>query len=204
MIAEAFKRLVEELRQGDESGLDQLFVTHYFYLTNWLQKQHRCSEVDAKDVCMDVFLKFRAALLKGNITNDNIRGYLVTIAKNEWLRRQQKEKLLVAFDIDKIDYHLGQKEGFYHEKFNPMIKSEAAKDFEIKDQKQAEAYKWALEKLGESCKRLIQAFYIDRMRLTDLQTHLGYGSYDSIKTMRRKCFNQLKKWSLHYLENNKK
>ena len=203
MTNEAFNQLVKELQAGNEKVLDQLFIKHYEYCVNYLSREfhsgnHYCSNDDARDTVMDSFLKLRTELLKGKVENKNIRGYLLIICRNMWLKKVQKERSKLSLDIEKVEYYLGQKEDLYNEDFNPLLKKELASDLKETQKMQAEIFQAAWAKLGEKCRKLLQAFYIEKIKLKDLQERFDYSSYDTIKSMRRKCYNGLLKWKENF------
>ena len=206
MTNEAFNQLVKELQAGNEKVLDQLFIKHYEYCVNYLSREfhsgnHYCSNDDARDTVMDSFLKLRTELLNGKVENKNIRGYLLIICRNMWLKKVQKERSKLSLDIEKVEYYLGQKEDLYNEDFNPLLKKELASDLKETQKMQAEIFQAAWAKLGEKCRKLLQAFYIEKIKLKDLQERFDYSSYDTIKSMRRKCYNGLLKWKDKIMEN---
>ena len=205
MTDAAFHQLVKELQGGNEKVLDQLFIEHYEYCVNHLSKEfhsgnHYCSTDDARDTVMDGFLKLRTELLKGKVENRNLRGYLLIICRNMWLKKVQKERSKLSLDIEKVEYYLGQKEDLYNEDFNPLLKKELADDLTETQKMQADTFQAAWAKLGEKCRQLLQAFYIEKIKLKDLQERFNYSSYDTIKSMRRKCYNGLLKWKDKLME----
>lgn len=205
MTDTAFNQLVKELQTGNEKVLDQLFIEHYEYCVNHLSKEfhsgnHYCSTDDARDTVMDGFLKLRTELLKGKVENKNLRGYLLIICRNMWLKKVQKERSKLSLDIEKVEYYLGQKEDLYNEDFNPLLKKELADDLTATQKMQADTFQAAWAKLGEKCRQLLHAFYIEKTRLKDLQERFNYSSYDTIKSMRRKCYNGLLKWKDKLME----
>ena len=162
------------LDKNIDTFLDQVFLDHYEYCIRYLCKQfasgnYYCGEDDAKDVFMDALLRLRRAFLKGGMDDKNIRGYLITICKNIWLKKKEKEKVVLPLDIEKAEYYLGKKEGLYHTNFNPLVKSEQAQKLKDHQQMQIDAFTDAWAALGEKCKQLLKAFYIDRLKLKDLQ-----------------------------------
>jgi len=205
MTNEAFNQLVKELQAGNEKVLDQLFIEHYEYCVNHLSREfhsgnHYCSTDDARDTVMDGFLKLRTELLKGKVENKNLRGYLLIICRNMWLKKVQKERSKLSLDIEKVEYYLGQKADLYNEDFNPLLKKELADDLTETQKMQAETFQAAWAKLGEKCRQLLQAFYIEKIKLKNLQERFNYSSYDTIKSMRRKCYNGLLKWKDKLME----
>jgi len=205
MKDEAFNQLVKELQTGNEKVLDQLFIEHYEYCVNHLSREfhsgnHYCSTDDSRDTVMDGFLKLRTELLKGKVENKNLRGYLLIICRNMWLKKVQKERSKLSLDIEKVEYYLGQKEDLYNEDFNPLLKKELADDLTETQKMQADIFQAAWAKLGEKCRQLLHAFYIEKIKLKDLQERFNYSSYDTIKSMRRKCYNGLLKWKDKLME----
>ena len=125
MTDHEFQEQLTALQNGNEQLLDKLFLAHYSYITDYMVKDfnsgnYRCSPDDAKDVFMDGLLKLRTELLKGKVENKNLRGYLVTICRNSWLKRKNKEKNAIPLDLDKVEYYLGEKEGYYGDHYNPL------------------------------------------------------------------------------------
>jgi len=194
-----FKELVKQLQSGNLKAMDRLFLDHYEYCVKHLSKEfysgnHYCSEDDARDTVMDGVLKLTEELTKGKVENKNLRGFLLTICRNMWLKKVSKSKSTLSLDIEKVEHYLGQKADLYNEDFNPLLKKEQADALTQLEKDQADNFTAAWAKLGEKCKNLLQAFYIEKKKLKDLQVRFNYGSYDSIKTMRKKCYRNLLKW----------
>jgi len=199
MTDEEFKELVGELQKGNRKVMDRLFLDHFDYCVSHLTKEfysgnHYCSEDDAKDTVMEGVIKLTEELAKGKVENKNLRGFLLTICRNMWLKKVKKDKSTLSLDIDKVEHYLGQKVDLYNEDFNPLLKKEQANALTELEKTQADHFTAGWAKLGEKCKQLLTAFYIEKKKLKDLQEHFGYSSYDSIKTMRKKCYRNLTKW----------
>jgi len=202
MTDKRFEKLIEDLKNGENQLLDDLFVTHNTYCITWLIKKYQCSRADAEDIFMEALLAFRVEALKDRVSNTNIQGYLVTIASRIYLNslRTNKKKPQLPLDIDAVDYHLGKKEGIYNDSFNPLIKIENEAHLSNEQKNKVEAYKNAWQQLGKPCQALLKGFYIDKIKLKDLQKQLGYSTYDTVKSIRRRCFNQLKSIALKMIQ----
>ncbi len=197
MTNEAFQRMAQELKAGNNQTLDTVFKKHYGYCVAWLQQKYQCEQPDAEDIFMDALLVFRAEVIKERVSNRNIRGYLITVAKNIYLSRMRQQKVI---SVDAVEFSFGREDGLYDEEFNPLLKAEAAAELNEQQRQQQAAYREAWKKLGEPCKKLLKGFYIDKIKLKDLQGELGYKTYDTIKSMRRRCFNQLRDWAAKLME----
>jgi len=110
------------------------------------------------------------------------------------LKKVKKTKGTLSLDIEKVEHYLGQKVDLYTEDFNPLLKKELADELTELEKNRADNFTEAWAKLGDKCKSLLTAFYIEKKKLKDLQERFGYKSYDSIKTMRKKCYRNLLKW----------
>jgi hypothetical protein len=51
----------------------------------------------------------------------------------------------------------------------------------------------AMNLLGEPCRSLLTAFYMERKSMMDIATEFGYTNPDNAKTQKYKCLNRLKK-----------
>lgn len=185
-------KLVLEFKEGNKTSLDEVFKDNYQYCVNWLIKKYDCTKADAEDIFMDALLVFRTEVLKGRVSDKNLKGYLVTVSKNIYLQRIRKSSKNPRISLDTAEYAIGKETGLYDEDFDPLLKKETYQAEEEKGINQLSAYKEAWEQLGDQCQKVLKGFYIDKIKLKELQHQLGYSSYDSIKSIRRRCFNQLK------------
>ena len=51
----------------------------------------------------------------------------------------------------------------------------------------------ALAKIGEPCKGLLEAFYINKKQMQEIAVLFNYTNADNAKTQKYKCLNRLKK-----------
>lgn len=178
--------------------LDDFFLQHFDYCTARLCNEfssgkYYCSEADAKDIFMDCILKVWEKMQNDSFEQDNIRGYLVTACRNNWIKKVQRSKTHLPFDVEKMEYHLGEQAGLYDEDFNPLVKAEIQAATTDEEKTRIEALQKAWKQLPPKAQQLLEDFYLKGEKLKDLQKKYGYSSYDTIKSMRRKFFNKLKK-----------
>jgi RNA polymerase sigma factor (sigma-70 family) len=106
-----------------------------------------------------------------------IKTYLFSICKHLWLKRLQQmgkyssplnteeEALVLASDIEEA------------------AQKEAA--FDIMDR--------ALNSLGEPCKSLLEAYYLNKKGMQEIAAEFGYTNSDNAKNQKYKCLIRLKK-----------
>ena len=79
---------------------------------------------------------------------------------------------------------------------------EDVEEYEKKDQEFAMMEK-AIGSLGEPCKSLIEAFYIQKRNMQDIATQFGYTNADNAKNQKYKCLMRLKKLFFAQYKNGK-
>jgi hypothetical protein len=61
----------------------------------------------------------------------------------------------------------------------------------------------AIVSLGEPCKSLIEAFYIQKRNMQDIASQFGYTNADNAKNQKYKCLMRLKKLFFAQYKNGK-
>ena len=79
---------------------------------------------------------------------------------------------------------------------------EDVEEYEKKDQEFAMMEK-AIGSLGEPCKSLIEAFYIQKRNMQDIANQFGYTNADNAKNQKYKCLMRLKKLFFAQYKNGK-
>jgi DNA-directed RNA polymerase specialized sigma24 family protein len=102
---------------------------------------------------------------------------LYSICRRLWLKKLQKQN-----------------------RFNPSIESiqeivpvEDEIDLHEKKNQDFLLMEDALQKIGEPCKSLLEAFYIDKKSMPEIADSFGYTNADNAKTQKYKCLMRLKK-----------
>jgi len=79
---------------------------------------------------------------------------------------------------------------------------EDVEEYEKKDLEFAMMEK-AIGSLGEPCKSLIEAFYIQKRNMQDIASQFGYTNADNAKNQKYKCLMRLKKLFFAQFKNGK-
>lgn len=79
---------------------------------------------------------------------------------------------------------------------------EEVEEYEKRDQEFAMMEK-AIGSLGEPCKSLIEAFYIQKRNMQDIASQFGYTNADNAKNQKYKCLMRLKKLFFAQYKNGK-
>lgn len=79
---------------------------------------------------------------------------------------------------------------------------EDVEEYEKRDQEFVMMEK-AIGSLGEPCKSLIEAFYIQKRNMQEIASHFGYTNADNAKNQKYKCLMRLKKLFFAQYKNGK-
>ena len=197
-----YTQIAEQLVSGNNSFLKQVFIEHSSYCVNYLMKKYRWAKEDAEDLLMDAIIVLREQILKGKFKGNNIRGFLVTVARNKYLNWKKKKYTTIPFQIDQVEYYINKQNQVYNEDFNPLLKLEESNRLKTEEEKQVNAFLKAWETLSPKCKKLLNDVHLEGLKLKDLQIKLGYGSYPSIKSTKSRCFRELKAKAKSLLKKN--
>lgn len=79
-------RLKQQLKQGDETLFQQIFLAHFESCHHYLRQQYKLSYEKSYDVVMDTLLAFRRKLLEDKIKYGNLRFLFTQMASHIYLK----------------------------------------------------------------------------------------------------------------------
>jgi RNA polymerase sigma factor (sigma-70 family) len=109
--------------------------------------------------------------------NCQIRTYLYSVSRRLWLKRLSQQS---RFHLNE-DHH-----------FEPVAVEEDTDEHEKRDTEFSMMEK-AVNSLGEPCRSLIEAFYMQKRSMQEIAASFGYTNADNAKTQKYKCLMRLKK-----------
>ena len=136
----------EQLQQGNDQALDTIYRSYYSYLTGLLHYKYDCQVADAEDIFTDTVLKFREKVMANEVSFQNIKGYLTTIAVN-MLRDRWKKKPLQS--VEEMIAELDERDN--NEGSDSMILNEEREN----ELKKIDALRKALAERGQRCQDLL-------------------------------------------------
>jgi RNA polymerase sigma factor (sigma-70 family) len=186
MTFKSAQELREQISQGDERGLTYVFEQSHRYCVRGLVKNTGCDTEDAEDLFMDALLVFRENVLSGKLEKlSNLQSYMYGICLNLWRSlnrartRWEKEQNEVERQLWLI---LGQEEDPWGGDDGEYVR------------RQIRTVTAALEKLGETCRKLLTYVYIEERPHREISQLLGLASAEVVKVTRHRCFQQ---WVKH-------
>lgn len=133
---------------------------------------------DAADVFQETMIvlyeKANAPLFE---LNCQLKTFIYSVARRIWLKKLQKQ----------------QKYSLVTDDFEPLVAVEEDWELHNKKQEQFSIMELALEKIGEPCKGLLEAFYYGKKNMNEIAEDFKYTNADNAKTQKYKCLVRLKK-----------
>jgi|SRR5665213_1420473 len=169
--------LVKGLAAHDAECIETIYRDNFATIKGFIIKNNGYTD-DALDVFQEAMIVLFEKAKSGSFTlSCQLQTYLYSICRRLWLKKLQKQKLYnpsieIIEEIVPVDNEIE-----YHEK--------KTNDFLFMEN--------ALKKIGEPCKSLLEAFYLDKKSMPEIAASFGYTNSDNAKTQKYKCLVRLKK-----------
>lgn len=171
------KVLLEGLAANDTNAIETIYRENYGTIEAFIVKNNGYPD-DARDIFQEAMIVlFEKAKSSSFILTCQIKTYLYSVCRRLWLKKLQKQNRYNP-SIEMIQETVPVEDEIEaHEKRND--------DFILMEN--------ALLKIGEPCKSLLEAFYIQKKSMPEIASSFGYTNADNAKTQKYKCLLRLKK-----------
>jgi RNA polymerase sigma factor (sigma-70 family) len=171
------KALLEGLAANDTTAIESIYRENYAVIQAFIVKNNGYPD-DARDIFQEaMIILFEKAKSSSFVLSCQIKTYLYSVCRRLWLKKLQKQNRYNP-SIEMIQETVAVEEEIdSHEKRN--------EDFMLMEN--------ALSKIGEPCKSLLEAFYIQKKSMPEIAASFGYTNADNAKTQKYKCLVRLKK-----------
>lgn len=171
------KNLLEGLQRGDKSVIEQIYKNEFPVIRSMIINNNGTEE-DAADIFQEAMIVlYEKSIEEAFQLSCLIRTYLYSVSRNLWLKRLNKSSILVDIPSGMEEKLITEDDIHKHE--------EKERDFE--------KMRMAMSKIGEPCKSLLTAYYINRKPMHVIANDFGYTNADNAKTQKYKCLVRLKK-----------
>lgn len=169
--------LLKGLAEGDRKSIELIYKSH-FNMIQTLVINNSGSIDDARDIFQEALVVLYEKVRMGSFElNCQLKTYLYSVCKRLWLKRLQQSSRYVAADMEVESTVSVEEDMTVHEKRDA--------DYELMNK--------AIGSLGEPCKSLLEAYYINKMNMQDIASQFGYTNADNAKNQKYKCLMRLKK-----------
>ena len=164
LTEKAFIDLCAQLREGDETLFELIFLKHFNDCVQFLKHKYKIDHTTAYDVSMDTILEFRQKLIQQKINYGNLRFLFTSMAGQIYLKtlraKKKTENLTSLFESENME-----------------------DDFRILEK--------ALKELGDGCRQLLKQNIYDGLELKEIAVIYGK-SAAAIRKQKERCVNRLK------------
>lgn len=169
--------LLQGLASNDRQCVEALYRQHYKMVQALIINNQGTTD-DARDIFQEALIVLYEKARSGTFElNCQIKTYLYSVARRLWLKRLQQ---LQKFVPDMA-----------------LMEETVLVEDEIEAQEQRNAEYQMMEKammhLGEPCRSLLEAFYLQKKSMTEIAGNFGYTNADNAKNQKYKCLMRLKK-----------
>lgn len=185
--ASSEKKLLQGLAKDDKAAVETIYKQNYSMIQAFVINNNGTAD-DARDIFQEAMIVlFENSKSETFELNCQIKTYLYSVSRRLWLKRLQQLKRYGG-EVEGIAEIVQVEDTIEaHEKRNV--------DFELMEK--------ALMSLGEPCKSLIEAYYMEKKNMTDIAGSFGYTNADNAKNQKYKCLMRLKKLFFSQYKNDK-
>ncbi|MGB4843318.1 MAG: sigma-70 family RNA polymerase sigma factor [Ferruginibacter sp.] len=175
--SEQDKHLLEGLVLNDRDVVEAIYRDNYPVIQALILNNSGNSD-EARDIFQEAMIVIYEKAVSGNFElHCQLRTYIYSVCRRLWLKRLQQLQRYHNL-VENVEETISVDEDLeIHEKHNT--------DFQIMEN--------AMSKIGEPCKSLLDAYYIQKKNMQEIAVEFGYTNADNAKTQKYKCLVRLKK-----------
>ena len=179
--------LLQGLARNDRKCVEAIYRENY-NMIQMLIINNNGSADEAKDIFQEAMIVLYEKVRSGTFElNCQIKTYVYSVSRRLWLKRLQQLNRYTG-GLENLDGAVPVEEEIEeHEKRNT--------EFEMMDK--------AISSLGEPCRSLLEAYYLQKRKMQEIALNFGYTNAENAKNQKYKCLMRLKKiFFTHYKNGN--
>ena len=169
--------LLNGLADNDTDAIETIYRDNYPAIKGFIIKNNGYPD-DARDIFQEAMIVlFEKAKSDSFVLSCRLQTYLYSVCRRLWLKKLQQQN-----------------------RFNPSVELNheivpVEDELELHEQREADfkLMENALQKVGEPCKSLLEAFYIEKKSMPEIAESFRYTNAENAKTQKYKCLVRLKK-----------
>jgi RNA polymerase sigma factor (sigma-70 family) len=171
------QELLHGLALNNRQAIETIYKENYAMVQNLILNNSGSSD-DAKDVFQEAMIVLYEKVRSGSFElNCQIKTYVYSVCRRLWLKRLNQLQKITP-EIQSLEELVAiEEEMETHEQRN--------NDFVLMEK--------AMQHLGEPCKSLLEAYYLQKKSMVEIANNFGYTNADNAKNQKYKCLMRLKK-----------
>ena len=171
------KALLEGLARSDKKAIEIIYRENYNMVQSLIINNSGSTD-DAKDIFQEAMIVLYEKVRSGTFElNCLIKTYVYSVSRRLWLKRlQQMNRYVPAI-----------------ENLQDTVPVEEDVDENERINSEFQAMEKAISSLGEPCKSLLEAYYLEKKSMQEIALFFGYTNAENAKNQKYKCLVRLKK-----------
>lgn len=180
------KALLKGLAVNDRKSVETIYKLFYNMVQSLILNNNGSAD-DARDIFQETVIVLYEKAKSGSFElNCQLKTYVYSVSRRLWLKKLQQQQKFIP-NITGLDETVPVEE---------EVESHNQQNSEFQMMEKA------LLHLGEPCRSLIEAFYLQKKSMTDIAGHFGYTNADNAKNQKYKCLMRLRKLFFAEFKNN--
>ena len=170
-------QLLKGLALSDKHSIETIYRENYSMIQYFVINNNGSAD-DARDIFQEAMVVLYEKSKDTTFSlNCQIKTYVYSICRRLWLKRLQQLNRFTS-QVESLEETIPVEE-----------------DIELEEKRNADfvIMERALTSLGEPCKGLLEAYYLQKKDMTEIATTFGYTNADNAKNQKYKCLMRLKK-----------
>ena len=170
-------KLLEGLALNDRLAVETIYKLNFNMVQSLVVNNNGNAE-DARDIFQETMIVLYEKVRSGSFElNCQLKTYIYSISRRLWLKRLNQLQRF-AQDVGKLEETVPVDEQL-------EIHTQRNTDFLHMEE--------ALERLGEPCRTLLEAYYLKKKSMVEIAEDFGYTNADNAKNQKYKCLMRLRK-----------
>ena len=169
--------LLRGLAKNERKAIETIYKDNYNMVQALVIKNNGTAD-DAKDIFQEAMIVLYEKVKSDSFElNCQLKTFLYSVSRRLWLKKLMHQNRFMIADEAHQEIVSTDEEIEEHEKLNT--------EFTMMER--------AVHGLGEPCKSLLEAFYIQKKSMQDIALVFGYTNAENAKNQKYKCLMRLKK-----------
>ena len=171
------KSLLNGLAKNDRYAAEVIYATHYGMIQSMIINNNGSAD-DARDIFQEAMIVLYEKSRSGSFElHCQLKTYIYSVSRRLWLKKLKQ--------IQRINPEINGLE-------ETIPVEEDIESHELRNQ-EFQVVEKALSSLGEPCKSLLEAFYLQKKNMNEIADAFGYTNADNAKNQKYKCLIRLRK-----------
>lgn len=177
--------LLQGLARNETKAVETIYRENYNTIQALIINNNGSAD-DAKDIFQEAMIVLYEKVRSGTFElNCQIKTYVYSVSRRLWLKRLQQLNRYSA-PVENLESLVPVEDEIEaHEQRNL--------EFDMMNK--------AISSLGEPCKSLLEAYYLQKRNMQDIAASFGYTNADNAKNQKYKCLMRLKKIFFSHYKN---